>query len=518
VFGKVKKLSAALTVDSLLRGLHRLLARLRAILPWRKDLRLAHEARAYRKKGQLEASQKVAEAGVRLFPNSLALISECAEIASKQKNWAAAAHHWTKGLDAPRTKADANLFQRIAFALRNQGEYAHADEVLHRGLQKFPAHRSLLKELAALAMAREDWAGAETQWQRILDTAVDETPFEAIISISRARRNAQKLKGAEDILREALVRFPRDVRFLAECATLENYKTPTSAPETRAAKAAPLHAEIVVCVYNALTETEACLEALNAHTDICHSITIVDDGSEPRVRDFLQSYASQAANRRLLINAENQGYTRSANRGLRAAQKDWVVLLNSDALVSKGWLGGLLNCAASDERIRAVGPLSNAAAFQSVPAGGSAFAEGQTTRAEGIERIAQNIRALSSCAYPTVPMLNGFCLMLHKPTLDEVGYLDETNFPYGYGEENDLCFRLLAAGHRLAIADDVYVYHSRSASFGLARRKVLTAAAGKALRRLWPGYTYRHITEVIEDIPALRQLKNAAIDYRGELN
>ena len=499
-----------------MQGLHKLLGRLSAA--WRRDSRLAYEARVHRKKGQLEAAQKVAEDGLIRFPNSLALISECAEIASKQEKWAMVAHHWTKVLNAPRTKVSAKHFQRIAFALRNQGEFAHADEVLHRGLEKFSADRSLLNESASLAMARRDWAGAELKWQQILATAVDEPPFEAIIAISRARRNAKNFKGAEDILQEALERFPRDVRILAECATLENYRAPTSAPETRGATVVSRYAEIVVCVYNALPETEACLEALSAHVDSCHSITIVDDGSEPHVRDFLQTYVSQAANRRLLTNAHNLGYTKSANRGLRAAQKDWVVLLNSDALVTKGWLDGLLSCATSHESIRAVGPLSNAAAFQSVPAGGSATAEVQTPRADEIERIAQRIRSLSSRDYPKVPLLNGFCLMLHKPTLDEIGYLDEANFRSGYGEETDLCLRLLAAGHRLAIADDVYVYHSRSASFGLDRRKVLTTAAGKALRQLWPGYNYRHITDVIEDIPALRQLKEAAANYSGERN
>jgi tetratricopeptide (TPR) repeat protein len=124
--GKAKMLSAAL--GGLLRGLYKLLARLSAT---RKDLRLAHEARAYRKMGELEAAQKVAEDSLLLFPNSLALISECAEIASKQKNWAVAAHHWTRVLDAPRTNASAKLFQRIAFALRNQGKFAHAGEVLN---------------------------------------------------------------------------------------------------------------------------------------------------------------------------------------------------------------------------------------------------------------------------------------------------------------------------------------------------------------------------------------------------
>ena len=106
-------------------------------------------------------------------------------------------------------------------------------------------------------------------------------------------------------------------------------------------------------------------------------------------------------------------------------------------------------------------------------------------------------------------MLNGFCLMLHKPTLDVIGYLDETNFPLGYGEENDLCLRLLISGYKLAIADFVYVYHSQSASFGLSKKRQLTANAVETLKRLWPEYSYAYISKVIGEIPALRHLRAA---------
>ena len=99
--------------------------------------------------------------------------------------------------------------------------------------------------------------------------------------------------------------------------------------------------------------------------------------------------------------------------------------------------------------------------------------------------------------------------MLHKPTLDAIGYLDEANFPRGYGEENDLCLRLLVSGYKLAIADFVYVYHSQSASFGLSKKRQLTANAVETLKRLWPEYSYTYISKVIGEIPALAHLRAA---------
>ena len=55
------------------------------------------------------------------------------------------------------------------------------------------------------------------------------------------------------------------------------------------------------------------------------------------------------------------------------------------------------------------------------------------------------------------------------PASVEVGGMDGAAFPSGYGEENDLCLRVRNAGYQLAVADDVYVWHSKSASFGAAR-------------------------------------------------
>jgi GT2 family glycosyltransferase len=263
----------------------------------------------------------------------------------------------------------------------------------------------------------------------------------------------------------------------------------------------------VVCVHNALDETRVCLDAVAAATKGQYFLTVVDDGSEVETNAYIQDFVAQAPNRRLLVNSTNQGYTKSANRGLRAARADWVILLNSDTIVTENWLAGLLDCALSDPAIRAVGPLSNAATFQSMP---WTVGDGDGARPDqdAVQRIARRLSELSWSACPKVPMLNGFCLMLHKPTLGEIGYLDETNFPIGYGEENDLCLRMVIAGHVLAIADYVYVYHSRSASFG-TKRKLLAENAFKTLRRLWPGYNYTSITQSIQDIPALAHLREA---------
>ena len=63
----------------------------------------------------------------------------------------------------------------------------------------------------------------------------------------------------------------------------------------------------------------------------------------------------------------HHGYTIAANIGLRASTAELVVLLNSDTVVTRGWLDALVDVALSADDIGVIGPLSNAAGHQSVP-------------------------------------------------------------------------------------------------------------------------------------------------------
>jgi GT2 family glycosyltransferase len=276
-------------------------------------------------------------------------------------------------------------------------------------------------------------------------------------------------------------------------------------------------------VHNALEETLACLDSINAKTEIDYFLTVVDDASDPPVGLHLQRVVESNPHWRLLRNNINKGYTKSANYGLREARADWVVLLNSDTLVTRNWLDGLLDCSRSDPNVRAVGPLSNAATIQSIPEmrddlGNFVFNE--LPVGVSPDDIGRLLRRHTLCSFPRTPMLNGFCLLLHRPTVEALGLLDECNFPVGYGEETDLCLRLTHEGYTLAIADHVYVHHAKSASFGSERVKQLQQRSAETLGALWPGYSYRYIADVAEEIAPIQELREAlrTTDLKGCLS
>jgi GT2 family glycosyltransferase len=145
-------------------------------------------------------------------------------------------------------------------------------------------------------------------------------------------------------------------------------------------------------------------------------------------------------------------------------------------VVTKNWLNGLLHCGLSDPSVKAVGPLSNAATIQSIPKVRDSlgnFTINSLPASASPDDVGELLRRISRRSFPRTPMLNGFCLLLHRPTIKALGFFDEIHFSVGYGEETDLCLRLTNAGYKLAIADNVYVHHFKSASFGSENRKKL---------------------------------------------
>ena len=243
----------------------------------------------------------------------------------------------------------------------------------------------------------------------------------------------------------------------------------------------PCTVDIIVCVHNALADVQRCLSSVVRHSIQCRLI-IVDDGSNDETRDYLQTFAHEQG-ATLIRNESARGYTFAANQGLRAATGGYVVLLNSDTIVTLGWIEKMVACAESDPSIGLVGPLSNTASWQSIPdieEDGDWAVNALPTNIT-IADMGSMVARHASHAYPRLSFLNGFCLMIRRTVIDKIGLFDEETFGRGYGEENDYCLRARKAGWSLALADNAYVFHAQSKSYSHEKRKLLAEQAGRNL-------------------------------------
>jgi GT2 family glycosyltransferase len=235
--------------------------------------------------------------------------------------------------------------------------------------------------------------------------------------------------------------------------------------------------DVMVCVHDALEEVRECLTSLLAKTDRPFHLIAVNDGSDEPTSEFLQAFADRHPLVTLIHREQPpHGYTLAANSGIEASQGDYVVLLNSDTIVTPGWLGRLVACGEEHGEVGILGPLSNAATHQSVPEVKDEMGAWSTNplptwmTADGVAAIAA---AGAGRAAPTLPFLNGFCYAIKRAVIEAVGLLDEERFAEGYCEENDYSLRARDAGFALAVVEDAYVGHAKSRSYGAEGRAEL---------------------------------------------
>jgi len=190
--------------------------------------------------------------------------------------------------------------------------------------------------------------------------------------------------------------------------------------------------DIVVCVHNALADVQNCLTSVQEHSSQPYSLILVDDGSQAETCEYLAAYAGQHGCR-LIRNDQARGYTFAANQGLRASTGDFVILLNSDTIVTAGWLERMVACAEADPQNGIVGPLSNTASWQSIPelSFGGDWADNLLPPDISIQQFGELVSRYAAGMYLQMKLLNGFCIMFRRGVIDEVGYFDEETFGAG---------------------------------------------------------------------------------------
>ncbi|MEO8716005.1 MAG: glycosyltransferase, partial [Acetobacteraceae bacterium] len=292
----------------------------------------------------------------------------------------------------------------------------------------------------------------------------------------RARSDPEMTVTERAVLRRSLEAFIGQRRQGAERIRVRATRTPPGATGGRLA--------IVIPVYRGVEVTRTCIESVLAHRDPARdTLVLVNDCSpEPEMTALLEATAREPAVL-LLSNAENQGFVRSANRGIAACRCGDILLLNSDTRIFPGVLDELCQVAHGSPDIGTVTPLSNNATLFTYPhlsLPNEALADIDWADVATLAREANGGIAVD------VPTGHGFCLLIRRAALEAAGRFDEA-FGRGYGEENDFCQRLADLGFRNVAAAGAFVEHRESVSFG-DEKKALREANLARLGRMYPEY------------------------------
>ncbi len=217
---------------------------------------------------------------------------------------------------------------------------------------------------------------------------------------------------------------------------------------------------IVIITYNNLDYTKDCISSIRKYTKKgTYEIIVVDNLSSDGTRQWLK----EQKNIKIVLNNENMGFPKGCNQGIKKANPNYdILLLNNDTIVTENWLDNLNKCLYSDDKIGAVGAVCN-----------------HNENLQGVNFSYENFDIMQELAkannisnkekWEEKVFLIGFCILIKRNVLEEIGYLDEEYTP-GYIDDNDLSLRIIKNGYKLMLCHDCFIHHYLGSAF----RKDLT--------------------------------------------
>ena len=218
-------------------------------------------------------------------------------------------------------------------------------------------------------------------------------------------------------------------------------------------------ASIIIVTYNNLDYTRLNIEnILNNTLYPNYEIIIVDNSSHAELVDYLQEIETKHAHINVIFNTDNLGFAAANNIGLEQTQdSEYIVLLNDDVVVTKGWLSGLIRYLQRPD-VGLVGPVTNATGNEAqipVP---------YKDDLEAMSAFAAQYTAAHHDAFLELDMLAMYCLGMRRNVYEEIGPLD-TRFGVGMFEDDDYSMRVKTKGYKIICTEAVFVHHFWRASF-----------------------------------------------------
>jgi GT2 family glycosyltransferase len=227
---------------------------------------------------------------------------------------------------------------------------------------------------------------------------------------------------------------------------------------------------VVIPNYNGEKYLRGCLDSLieekNVDNTPAYNVIIVDNGSADKSHDILEEYVHKYGKKSpyncldVIYLSKNTGFCHAVNRGIKASDAQYVILLNNDTKVYPGFIKNLYK--AIDKRPKAFSVSAKMLMWDRpdlIDDAGDYYCVLGWARAGGKGRPAseydRSCRVFSACAGAAI---------YRKKIFDEIGLFDELHF--AYMEDLDIGYRARINGYFNYYEPDAQVLHYGSASSG----------------------------------------------------
>ncbi|MGA1813618.1 glycosyltransferase family 2 protein [Frondihabitans sp. 4ASC-45] len=246
---------------------------------------------------------------------------------------------------------------------------------------------------------------------------------------------------------------------------------------------------VVVPLYDDLKGIQQCVESVLHHVDLDFDRIILSNDRGPRhdeVEALVLRLIKSHPEVTYLSNEVNLGFVGNCNRVVLEYDTTGndVLLLNSDTIVTAGFLDEMAEVLALSPSNGVITARSNNATLASIPDRRRLPRQPRT-----IDHSARVHAAVVDLLprYTIAPVAMGFCFLIRRDLIDRYGLFDEAFAP-GYGEENDFCLRVNQRGYASVLANRALVFHTGSTSFSGDRGPRLRFGHEKLLIERYPFY------------------------------
>ena len=217
-----------------------------------------------------------------------------------------------------------------------------------------------------------------------------------------------------------------------------------------------LKTTIVIPNYNGIEYLIPCLDSIFADEPSI-PVLVVDNGSQDGSQEKLRKYPQVD----VIRFPENRGFCVAVNAGIKAAKTDYVILLNNDVLVEKGFCRALEKALDENPKAFSAGAqmrmmknpdyMDNAGDYYCALGWAYDYGKGRKVG----EKYQSPRKVFAACAGAAI---------YRKSILDEIGLFDEMHF--AYLEDVDMGYRARIFGYQNLYEPKALVYHAGSSVSG----------------------------------------------------
>ena len=265
---------------------------------------------------------------------------------------------------------------------------------------------------------------------------------------------------------------------------------------------------IIVPVYNRPDEVDELLQSLCQQEVKDFEVIIVEDGSSVPCDDVCRKYKEQLDLKYFM--KRNSGPGQSRNYGAERASGEWLIVLDSDVVLPKGYLKAVEEGIPTPSPSRREGSLdtfssddatsnANQAPLPSGGAGGGFFsAFGGPDASHPSFTPVQKAISYSMTSFFTTGGIRGgkkkgaldkfyprsYNMGIRREVYQQLGGFSKMRF----GEDIDFSYRIVEAGYKTALLPDAWVWHKRRTDFRKFFRQVFNSGIARInLEKRHPG-------------------------------